>query len=182
MKKRQKDLEQWQIEDAARLRDAFKAYKEKTGKSQMAVAVDCGWTQGNFSQYLHARIPLNWGAVKSLSDLFGIAPEQISPKIARENIVYAKERPAIGAAEPGDMTLTNSEGKTMFVPADLVDTVHDLITAWATSTVTKRQLHAYRTMFRADANIAPPPALPKEKPNGITKIISKLIPPDESSH
>lgn len=81
------------------------------------------------------------------------------------------------------MLLTNSAGKTMVVPTELVDTVQDLINAWKTSSVTRRQIHAYRQLIRADAQMPELPQL-REKPSGITTNISQLkglIQPDEDT-
>lgn len=187
MKKR-KPLEPWQKEDAERLNRLWLKHSKEHGISQFDLALDLGWkTQGSVSQYLLGTIPLNWPAVIKFARAFGVPTKAISEKLTAENAIYnsdsgqtingAGEKPAV------NITMISPAGKTMVVPPDLVGAVEDLIKAWATSTVTKRQLHAYRQMFRADAQLEELPPLAKEKPSGITKNISKFMPPDpESQH
>lgn len=75
------------------------------------------------------------------------------------------------------------EGSNLFVPTPLIAAVQDLINAWKTSSVTRRQIHAYRQLIRADAQMPELPQL-REKPSGITTNISQLkglIQPDEDT-
>lgn len=68
---------------AERLTALFLAQKEKTGLSQLALALACGWqTQGTVSQYLLGKIPLNAEAVVRFANFFKVPPAEIYPELA----------------------------------------------------------------------------------------------------
>lgn len=151
--------------------------REKRGLNQTALATRCGWTTyTRISNYENDRRTPDLDDIITLADALRVTPHEL----AFGDVTEEDSSNTFTA----DYRITNPAGKTMVIPAELAEAVEDLLTAWATSTVTKRQLHAYRTMFRADANIEPPPALPKEKPSPITTKISQLkdlIQPDDTS-
>lgn len=92
--KKNRELEPWQKDDAARLHRAFDEYKKRTGKSQLVVANEIGWnTQATLHQYIKGKIPLNWKALKKLCDMSGERYDAISPTLAAENMVYAASSP-----------------------------------------------------------------------------------------
>jgi len=84
-------LNQEQLNDAARLKDAYrnavKASKDK-GESpalnQFEVGARCGWSspQSTVSQYLNGKVALNLDALIKLAEVFGVKPWDISPSLA----------------------------------------------------------------------------------------------------
>lgn len=93
-----KELENWQIEDAARLR---KLFAEKTTKSQAAFGQDFDiGTQGMVWQYLNARRALNLDALFKFAQGLEVEPKAISPtlwqkvsaSIAREAALTEEQR------------------------------------------------------------------------------------------
>lgn len=184
--KKPRELAQWQKDDADRLHRAFDAYQAKTGASQFDVALEAGWnTQGALNQYIKGKIPLNWKALVNLSRIFGVHPGEISPTLTADNMLYqATELPESARQDSPPMTLISPTGKTMVIPNELVNAVQDLLDAWHMNTVTRRQLHAYRQIIRADAQMPELPPLKETKGPGITTNISKLIPsdPDQNQH
>lgn len=92
------------------------------------------------------------------------------PKYEGERLIGTKqESPSYGPEEDKPA----HEGSNLFVPAPLIAAVQDLINAWKTSSVTRRQIHAYRQLIRADAQMPELPQL-REKPSPITTKISQL--------
>lgn len=81
-----KPLTPEQLEDAARLLDAWVAYKRSNaGATQEWLAHQCGWrTQGAVSQYMLGKIPLNLPALLKFAGAMGIAPSAISPTLASQ--------------------------------------------------------------------------------------------------
>ena len=84
-----KPLTQEQLDDAARLRAIFDRVKESDPSvTQEYVADSCGWkTQGTVSQYMNGKIPLNLRALFKFCDVFGVQPEEISPSLARQQMI-----------------------------------------------------------------------------------------------
>lgn len=79
--KKNRPLEQWQKEDAARLKVRFDAL----GISQMAFAHEHGWkSQGTVSQYLLGRMALNLPALIKFCRSLNCKPSDISPRLAKE--------------------------------------------------------------------------------------------------
>lgn len=75
----EKKLEDWQLEDAARLRRLF---DEKAQKSQQAFGADHHiGTQGMVWQYLSAKRPLNLDALIKFADGLGVSAREISPTL-----------------------------------------------------------------------------------------------------
>jgi hypothetical protein len=96
MDKKRKQLEQWQIEDAVRLKSIFVA---RAGMSQADFAVESGigTTQRSVEQYVNGRIPLNLLVLSKFSSTLCVRPEQISPRLAE----YLNYRPSeIGERKP----------------------------------------------------------------------------------
>jgi transcriptional regulator with XRE-family HTH domain len=77
---KRKPLEQWQQEDAARLKALF---NKKAGMSQAEFAVrsGIGETQGAVEQYLNARIPLNLEAAIKFARGLGVDVQDFSPRL-----------------------------------------------------------------------------------------------------
>jgi transcriptional regulator with XRE-family HTH domain len=74
-----KKLENWQLEDAARLRIFW---DKKKPKSQAAFGGDTGiGTQGMVWQYLEGRRPLNFDALIKFADGLGVSARDISPTL-----------------------------------------------------------------------------------------------------
>lgn len=77
-----KDLEDWQIEDAARLKRLF---EEKADKSQQAFGLEHEiGTQGMVWQYLNARRALNLDALLKFAAGLKAPVEQISPTLSKK--------------------------------------------------------------------------------------------------
>lgn len=71
-----------EVEAAARLRRLWNQKKSELHLTQEKVAHLCGWgTQGTFSHYLQARIPLNTDAILKLAKVLQVRPEDIMPEI-----------------------------------------------------------------------------------------------------
>lgn len=71
--------------DAKRLREVWSRKKEELKLTQEKVGAELGWkTQSTVSQYLNGKIALNLNALVKLSEILEVAPEQISPRIARK--------------------------------------------------------------------------------------------------
>lgn len=85
-KKTRTPLNQEQLEDAARLKQAWLAYKANNkGVSQVWLGqVTKIGSQSSVSQYLNGEIPLNLPALLSFAKALGVAPEVISPRMAEE--------------------------------------------------------------------------------------------------
>ena len=83
MKKEPKALEDWQMEDARRLKALFDAREPKISQADFGAQFDIG-SQGMVWQYVAARRPLNIKAVTAFARGLGVTVEEISPKIATE--------------------------------------------------------------------------------------------------
>ncbi|CAG4887844.1 S24 family peptidase [Paraburkholderia saeva] len=83
MKRRELTTEEQQ--DAARLRGAWTAYKDKNpGVTQEWLARETGLgSQGAVGQYLRAVIPLNLPALLSFCRIMKVSPESISPRLGK---------------------------------------------------------------------------------------------------
>lgn len=87
-----KPLEQWQVEDAARLRALYKSYRTNGGLDQEKFAVAFGLkSQGNMGHYLHGRRPLNLRAAISFARGLGCDIEAFSPTLGAEALPLAGE-------------------------------------------------------------------------------------------
>ena len=83
MKKEPKALEDWQMEDARRLKALFDAREPKISQAEFGAQYDIG-SQGMVWQYVAARRPLNIKAVTAFARGLGVTVEEISPTIASE--------------------------------------------------------------------------------------------------
>lgn len=84
-----KPLTKEQLQEAARLKAMFKAWqalRKAAGKSwtQDEVSDEFGFGQSALSQYLTGNIPLNASAVMKFSEVLGVSPADISPRIVRQ--------------------------------------------------------------------------------------------------
>ncbi|RYF58459.1 MAG: hypothetical protein EOO27_12480 [Comamonadaceae bacterium] len=78
-------LEPWQLEDAARLRALYEAYRKAGGLKQDEFAERFGLrSQANLGHYLHARRPLNIEQAKNFATGMGVGVDQFSPRIAAQ--------------------------------------------------------------------------------------------------
>jgi len=83
MKKEPKALEDWQAEDAQRLKALFDARQPKISQAEFGDLFDIG-SQGMVWQYVAGRRPLNIKAATAFARGLNVNVEQISPTIARE--------------------------------------------------------------------------------------------------
>ncbi len=81
------DREVWQIEDMLRLRQLWE--KRPAGLTKAAVADKMGVTGSMISQFFSGDSALTWKAVVAFSSLFGVAPEEISPRLTAENMPHS---------------------------------------------------------------------------------------------
>lgn len=81
---RRKPLEEWQLEDARRLKALFERFKARTKMSQATFAVTYGigdQTQGIVWQYLNGRIPLQLEAAVRFAHGLGCSVGDFSPTL-----------------------------------------------------------------------------------------------------
>lgn len=77
------NMEDWQVEDAQRLRALWEAHRNETGKSQTEFGADAKiGTQGMVHQYVNGLTPLNLAAVGKFARAFGVLIDDISPTLA----------------------------------------------------------------------------------------------------
>lgn len=92
----EKELEDWQIEDAERLKKLFEAHATK---SQQAFGLDSEiGTQGMVWQYLNARRALNLDALFKFAQGLGVEAKIISPTLWKKveaSLVGAQSGPAL---------------------------------------------------------------------------------------
>lgn len=86
-----KPLTPEQKADAARLKEAFQAWRDARRDrgdtiSQEAAAAQLGFGQSALSQYLNGHIPLNEPVLWKFCELLGVAPEEISHDIAGQAV------------------------------------------------------------------------------------------------
>lgn len=81
MKADPKPLEQWQVDDANRLKALFDQREPKMSQAEFGSQFELG-TQGMVSQYLLARRPLNIKAATAFARGLGVAVVEFSPTIA----------------------------------------------------------------------------------------------------
>ena len=74
-------LTQEELQWAANLKRVWLRKKKELSLSQEKVAELYGCTQGNVSQYLNAKIPLNTNAVYKFARILQVAPTEINPTI-----------------------------------------------------------------------------------------------------
>lgn len=81
-----KPLEQWQKEDAERLKSLWLEHQRtfKPKLPQTKAAAEIGMTQGAFSQYINGKIPLNLDALFNFVHLLGCRLSQISPTLSEK--------------------------------------------------------------------------------------------------
>lgn len=71
------------LENAARLKASWLAYKEATKSTQADLAKLMGFAgQGVVTQYLNGNIALNTDAILRFARVLGVAPEKINPELA----------------------------------------------------------------------------------------------------
>lgn len=87
-----RDLTLEEKADARRLKEIWLIYKAKhPGVKQVHIAERCNWTSGSaFSQYINAKIPLNFQTLYALSKALEVDPADISPTKAAEASARAK--------------------------------------------------------------------------------------------
>lgn len=100
-----KPLTPEQKEDAARLKEAFRAWQNAQRDagapvSQMEAAHQLGFGQSALSQYLTGKIPLNGPVLAKLAELLGITPEDISPSVAAHETARIDQWLAQSEASP----------------------------------------------------------------------------------
>ena len=83
MKKEPKQLEDWQAEDALRLKALFDARQPKISQAEFGELFEIG-SQGMVWQYVAGRRPLNIKAATAFARGLSVNVELISPTIARE--------------------------------------------------------------------------------------------------
>lgn len=109
MKKEPKALEDWQMEDARRLKALFDAREPKISQAEFGAQYDIG-SQGMVWQYVAARRPLNIKAATAFARGLGVNVEEISPKIATEIASAASHTSsAASAIEPFDARLVTDD-------------------------------------------------------------------------
>jgi hypothetical protein len=104
MKADPKPLEQWQIDDADRLKALFDKREPKISQSDFGSQFELG-TQGMVSQYLLARRPLNIKAATAFARGLGVSVADFSPHIAaqiNEASLAAGEIPGVRAVTDDD--------------------------------------------------------------------------------
>lgn len=104
MKADPKPLEQWQIDDADRLKALFDKREPKISQSEFGSQFDLG-TQGMVSQYLLARRPLNIKAATAFARGLGVAVVDFSPTIASQ----INEASQAAGEIPGARSVTDDE-------------------------------------------------------------------------
>lgn len=92
-------LEDWQQEDARRLRNLFAAHTPKLSQGEFGARYSIG-TQGMVWQYLHGHRPLNASALGKFAHGLGVAPQDISPTLTREitQLAEASKGPRLNPA------------------------------------------------------------------------------------
>ncbi|MGX9698144.1 S24 family peptidase [Janthinobacterium lividum] len=110
MKKEPKALENWQIEDAQRLKSLFDAREPKISQAEFGAKFEIG-SQGMVWQYVAARRPLNIKAATAFARGLGVNVEEISPTIAEEIAAAASHTGASVGAQgvPGASPVTDDE-------------------------------------------------------------------------
>lgn len=83
MVKKVTTIEDWQVEDAARLKALFDAREPKISQAKFGEDFEIG-TQGMVWQYMSATRPLNIDAAAKFARGLGITIEQFSPRIASQ--------------------------------------------------------------------------------------------------
>lgn len=84
-----------ELADLARLRAAWKMHSR--GRTQRELAEHYGVSGGAVSQYFTGETAINWSFLRSVSEFLGIDPKEISPRIAKENMI-----PLLVVAAPSD--------------------------------------------------------------------------------
>lgn len=134
----------------------LKRLRKQTGLNQLALAVRCGWENyTRISNYESGTRTPDLDDIRKLADVLRVSPHYLAFGETEDQADKPARRQPV-------FVLTDPAGKSMVIAPELAHAVEDLVTAWATNAVTKRHLHAYRTLFRADANMDPPPPLPKQ--------------------
>lgn len=92
MRMKKKPLTPEQLEDQARLKDAWIRAKDKDSsltQARVAELVELG-SQSNVSHYFNGTNALNVKALAQFSALFGVSPYEISPTLAKELDAYSR--------------------------------------------------------------------------------------------
>jgi len=82
MAQKRKPLEDWQREDAARLKALWEAYQARTGLKQEDVLHHFSFSQGAFSQYINGTIKLNIEAMLDFAHVLDCRLCEISPTLS----------------------------------------------------------------------------------------------------
>lgn len=100
---KRKELEAWQVEDAARLKELFD--ERWQGASQEKFANDFGiGTQGAVWQYLAGKIPLNMDALLKFCRGLKARAEEISPTLAKRLHEYQRDTTGAGPTEASTLS------------------------------------------------------------------------------
>jgi hypothetical protein len=149
----EKELEDWQIADAARLKRLF---EEKADKSQQAFGLEHEiGTQGMVWQYLNARRALNLDALLKFAYGLKVPVEQISPTLSKKINV------ALQGANQGAVALSTAgpdtpEGQVLHAMQSM-----DAQTKYRLIQITQ----ALTTSPPVETPAEPPPAEPRDIPN-----------------
>ncbi len=99
-------LEQWQLEDAARLKELFKE-KSRLNQTEFGARYEIG-NQGYVWQLMNGRRPLNIDTARKFADGLGCSIDEISPTLA-------------GRVAEASSHLSNASDETEFVPIRRLD-------------------------------------------------------------
>jgi transcriptional regulator with XRE-family HTH domain len=89
-------LNKSEIEVSKRLNRIWHAKKKQLGLSQERAAEIYGCSQGNISQYLNGKIPLNTDAIYKFAKMLCVSPSEIKPEL--------KEAASMLLADTGELT------------------------------------------------------------------------------
>lgn len=88
MSQKKRDLQQWEKDECAALKEAIAARNRARPKTQRITqeqaAEALGMNQGSFSNYLNGRLALNFDFALKVSDLFGIQMHEYSDRLDKE--------------------------------------------------------------------------------------------------
>lgn len=88
MSQKKRDLQQWEKDECAALKEAIAAWNRARPKNQRITqeqaAEALGMNQGSFSNYLNGRLALNFDFALKVGDLFGIQMHEYSERLDKE--------------------------------------------------------------------------------------------------
>lgn len=153
------------IADMETLGQRLARIRESRGLNQTALATRCGWSGytriSNYEKDL--RIP-------SLEDIAKMAEQlNVSPGELAFGPDANKTKQNVAQFE------TDGPVRTMILPHDLMPLIEDIITAWKTNTVTRRQIYALQQTIRANANMESLPGYQEPRAPGIKKSAASTL-------